>query len=130
VHQLLVGMFGLNSDTNSALRVLVAQYFQLVEPADLCVLPGPIVKDLAVQDAIYKHMFNEAILWPIPPLSYRTRVLKMILSLIDEAFSDPEQDVCDPSGFPDSSANPSSESLPASCVDPSFPPHNLCSSFN
>ncbi|EEP77267.1 conserved hypothetical protein [Uncinocarpus reesii 1704] len=37
-------------------------------------------------------MFNEAAIWPIPPVDYRSRVLKSVLSRIEDAFTDPEED--------------------------------------
>lgn len=72
---------------------LVRQFHQQVDPH---LLPLPQGRDLvhpAVQSAIYEHMFNEASVWPIPPVHYQTRVLKMILSRVEEAISDPEEDV-------------------------------------
>lgn len=81
-------------DEEAALRVLIAQYFQLIEPQNLQILPGPLLKKPVVQAAIYEHMFNDVVLWPIPPVTYRTRVLKMIISQIEEAYSDLEEDVC------------------------------------
>lgn len=76
---------------------LVAQYFQLVEPRDLCVPSAEAIVRPAVQSAIYEQMFNEATVWPLPPIGYRTRVLKMIISRIEESISDPEEDVRSPS---------------------------------
>ncbi|KAF7122809.1 hypothetical protein CNMCM5793_000919 [Aspergillus hiratsukae] len=46
----------------------------------------------ATQSALYERMFNEAVLWPIPPVNYRARVLKIILSILEEFISDPEED--------------------------------------
>ncbi|KAL1963214.1 hypothetical protein VTN77DRAFT_8539 [Rasamsonia byssochlamydoides] len=71
---------------------LVAQYFQLVEPWDLRIPSADTLKDPAVQAAIYEQMFNENNIDPIPPVNYRTRVLKTILSRIEESLSSPEED--------------------------------------
>jgi hypothetical protein len=92
--QWIEGISQLQLGEEASLRLLIAQYFQLVEPQNLQILPGPSLKKPAVQAAIYEHMFNEVVLWPIPPATYRTRVLKMIISRIEESFSDPEEDVC------------------------------------
>lgn len=90
-------MSALSGDDEACLRKLVAQYFQLVEPRDLCVPSADAIVNPAVQAAIYERMFNQDTLWPIPPASYRTRVLKMILSRIEESISNPEEDVRTPS---------------------------------
>ncbi|OXV05938.1 hypothetical protein Egran_06295 [Elaphomyces granulatus] len=90
--QWIEGISQLQLDEEASLGSLIAQYFQLVEPQNLQILPGPSLKKPVVQAAIYEHMFNEAVLWPIPPATYRTRVLKMIISRIEESFSDPEED--------------------------------------
>ncbi|EAW20953.1 protein-lysine N-methyltransferase [Aspergillus fischeri NRRL 181] len=71
---------------------LVAQYFQQVEPHLLEFPDGRTMIKSAAQSALYERMFNEAALWPIPPLNYRARVLKNILSLLEESISDPEED--------------------------------------
>ena len=77
----------------SVIDKLTAQYFQLVDPRDLK-LPGrDVIVQPAMQRAIYEKMFNESILWPIPPVGYRTRVLKMIVTQIEECISNPEEDV-------------------------------------
>ncbi|KAF7177157.1 hypothetical protein CNMCM7691_004891 [Aspergillus felis] len=71
---------------------LVAQYFQQVEPHLLEFPDGRTMIKSATQSALYERMFNEAVLWPIPPLNYRARVLKIILSILEESISDPEED--------------------------------------
>ncbi|KAJ5251013.1 hypothetical protein N7489_001423 [Penicillium chrysogenum] len=71
---------------------LAAQYFQLVELQQLALPPGPVLIQPAVQAALYERMFNENAVFPIPPDSYRSRVLKQILSRIEESITDPEED--------------------------------------
>ncbi|KAJ5782131.1 hypothetical protein N7457_003905 [Penicillium paradoxum] len=71
---------------------LAAQYFQLVELQNLALPPGPVLIQPAVQAALYERMFNENAVFPIPPDSYRSRVLKQILSRIEESITDPEED--------------------------------------
>ncbi|OAL67614.1 hypothetical protein A7C99_0740 [Trichophyton rubrum] len=76
----------------SGLRILAAQYFQAVEVRSLRFPPGNVLLQLPVQQWINQNMFCEDTVWPLPPLNYRTRVLKMILSTIEESFTDPEED--------------------------------------
>lgn len=78
---------------------LAAQYFQLVELQNLALPPGPVLIQPAVQAALYERMFNENAVFPIPPDSYRSRVLKQILSRIEESITNPEEDVCLPTCF-------------------------------
>lgn len=75
---------------------LAAQYFQLVELQNLALPSGPVLIQPAVQAALYERMFNENAVFPIPPDSYRSRVLKQILSRIEESIINPEEDVCLP----------------------------------
>ena len=87
--------------------ILVAQYFQQVPPPQLSVPDGPTLLQPAVQTSLYKRMFDTTNAnadtdtntgpgtgnWPLPPASYQTRVLKMIITRMEESISDPE-DVC------------------------------------
>ncbi|KAJ5175550.1 uncharacterized protein N7482_001427 [Penicillium canariense] len=72
-------------------RKLAAQYFQLVDPAQLDLPPGNVLVRSAVQDALYERMFDES-LAPLPPAAYRTRVLKLVTARIEESIVDPDQD--------------------------------------
>lgn len=76
------------------IRALVAQYFQLVDPQNLSIPPGSILVQPQVQEALYRRMFEET-LTPLPPATYRTRVLKLLLARIEESLTDPEEDVCE-----------------------------------
>lgn len=80
---------------SDAIRILVAQYFQLVDPPHLALPSGNVLIQAAVQEALYELMFDEAIT-PLPPATYRLRVLKLILARIEESFTDPDKDVCHP----------------------------------
>ncbi|KAJ6098649.1 hypothetical protein N7467_000184 [Penicillium canescens] len=75
-----------------SIRKLAAQYFQLVDLQHLALPPGPVLVQPDVQAAIYERMFNETTVFPIPPANYRSRVLKLILSRIEESITDPEED--------------------------------------
>lgn len=74
------------------IRLLVVQYFQLVDPPHLAIPPGDVLVQPDVQQALNEQMFEES-LTPLPPATYRTRVLKLILARIEEFFTDPEEDV-------------------------------------
>lgn len=74
------------------IRTLAVQYFQLVDPQNLATPPGHVLVQPAIQQALYERMFDES-LNPLPPATYRTRVLKLILARIEESFTDPEEDV-------------------------------------
>ncbi|KAJ5180825.1 hypothetical protein N7492_004035 [Penicillium capsulatum] len=74
-----------------AIQLLAAQYFQLVDPPHLAIPPGHVLVRPETQTALYERMFDEA-LTPLPPATYRTRVLKLIIARIEESISDPEED--------------------------------------
>ena len=75
-----------------AIHILAAQYFQLVEPPNLAIPPGYVLERPDVQTVLYERMFDEA-LTPLPPATYRTRVLKLIIARIEDSISNPEEDV-------------------------------------
>ncbi|EEH48232.1 protein-lysine N-methyltransferase [Paracoccidioides brasiliensis Pb18] len=72
--------------------LLVAQYLQLLEPQHLSFPPTNVLIKPAVQQLIYQTMFNETQIWPIPPPNYRIRVLRILISRLEESISDPEED--------------------------------------
>ncbi|KAL4994119.1 putative methyltransferase-domain-containing protein [Aspergillus recurvatus] len=74
------------------IALLTAQYFQQVDPPSISLPDGPALISPIIQSAIYESMFNEDTAWPLPPASYQTRVLKMIIARIEESISDPEED--------------------------------------
>lgn len=86
--------------------LLVAQYFQQVPPPQLSLPDGPTLLQPAVQTSLYERMFADTDTNTnadtgtgtetgnyLPPASYQTRVLKMIITRMEESISDPE-DVC------------------------------------
>ena len=88
--------------------ILVAQYFQQVPPPQLSLPDGPTLLQPAVQTSLYERMFADTDTNTnadpdpdtgtetgncLPPASYQTRVLKMIITRLEESISDPE-DVC------------------------------------
>ncbi|KAL2808951.1 putative methyltransferase-domain-containing protein [Aspergillus granulosus] len=74
------------------IALLAAQYFEQIDPPNLSLPDGPTLVSPAIQNAIYENMFNEDTAWPLPPTSYQTRVLKVIITRIEESISDPEED--------------------------------------
>jgi hypothetical protein len=83
----------LSAEDASQISILSAQYFQLVAPDSLALPPKESIIKPNVQATIYENLFNEAVNWPIPPVRYRTRVLKAILARIEESITNPDEDV-------------------------------------
>lgn len=75
---------------------LVAQYFELVDLRNLTIPPSSVLKNPVTQNRLYDEMFNEDALAPvIPPAAYRLRLLKKVISVIEnDQRWDPEEDVC------------------------------------
>ncbi|KAJ5621977.1 hypothetical protein N7528_005209 [Penicillium herquei] len=73
------------------IRTLTAQYFQLVDPPHLSLPPDNVLLRPEVQTALYEHMFDES-LTPLPPTTYRTRILKLLIARLENAITDPEED--------------------------------------
>jgi protein-lysine N-methyltransferase EEF2KMT len=69
------------------------QYFQLLGPEQLEWPSGDVLKDPEVQAWIYHNIFSESASHNAPPDRYRLRVLKNLLSIIESAVKDPDEDV-------------------------------------
>ncbi|KAJ5273888.1 hypothetical protein N7478_009013 [Penicillium angulare] len=69
---------------------LSAQYFQLVDPPELTIPPDDVLVRPEVQHALYKHMFDES-LTPLPPTTYRSRILKLLLARIENGIQNPDE---------------------------------------
>ena len=72
------------------LAIFRRQYFQLVDPAQLRWPEGNILKTPEVQSWIFSHLFDAE---KMPPERYRLRVLKTMVSKLERAIDDPEEDV-------------------------------------
>ena len=83
----------LSAEEEAALRLLRAQYFQLVEHQFLSIPRNDVLIKPDAQESIYQDMFNESTVWPIPPASYRRRVLKSLLLRLEQSIVDPDEDV-------------------------------------
>jgi hypothetical protein len=80
----------------SQLRILQRQYFQLVEPQQLRWLDDAILKLPEVQSWLFQHLFDTANITSPPPDRYQLRVLKLLISKLERAITDPEEDVRSP----------------------------------
>ena len=69
------------------------QYLQLVEPSQLKWLEGNVIKASEVQAWIFDHLFSADHNATLPPDRYRLRVLKVLISKLEKAIDDPEEDV-------------------------------------
>ncbi|KAF1997102.1 hypothetical protein P154DRAFT_441978 [Amniculicola lignicola CBS 123094] len=86
----------MDTDTYSRLNVLRRQFLQLVEPTQLR-WPGPaVLKHSEVQKWLSSNLFDRSQGLP-PPERYQLRVLKTLISKIENAIDDPEEDVRMPS---------------------------------
>jgi hypothetical protein len=79
--------------SGKGLALLAAQYFQVVDINALCIPKDTVLIAPEAQEWIWQNMFDEDSVWPLPPVNYRTRVLKMLLSRIEQSVTDPEEDV-------------------------------------
>ena len=78
------------------IEILCRQFLQVLEP-ELLAIPGPeMLRKLDVQQLLYKQMFCTQNLMFAPSSRYQLRVLKALVSKIEQSISDPEEDV----GFP------------------------------
>ncbi|KAL5117589.1 hypothetical protein ACEQ8H_004482 [Pleosporales sp. CAS-2024a] len=74
------------------LRVLRRQYFQLVEPHQLRWPDNVTLKMPTVQAWLVREMFDAEQIKSPPPDRYQLRVLKLLISKLEAAMEDPEED--------------------------------------
>ena len=74
-------------------ELLRRQYLQLQDPRQLAVPGSSVIKAPEIQSQIYRTMFRDDSLKFPPPPRYRLRVLKRIMAAIEQAITDPEEDV-------------------------------------
>lgn len=75
------------------LAIFRRQYLQLVDPSQLRWLEGHAIKAADIQSWIFQHMFSADHNATLPPDRYRLRVLKVLISKLERAIDDPEEDV-------------------------------------
>ena len=88
-------MCELTVDHNSRreLEILRCQYFQLIEPPQLKWPDSQTLKAANVQSWIFDNFFNsDKVAFP-PPERYQQRVLKLLVSKLEVAIDNPEEDV-------------------------------------
>ena len=81
-------------NTQTTLDKIRRQYLQLVDPALLVWPDTNILKTPQVQLWLFENMFNIDKFSTAPPERYRLRVLKPLISKLEKAIEDPEEDVC------------------------------------
>lgn len=86
-------MMETEKDVQKQLTILRRQYFQLVEPPQLRWPVDSVLKVSSVQSWMYRHFFDAASVPVLPPSRYRLRVLKSLISKLEGAIEDPEEDV-------------------------------------
>ncbi|KAF1917317.1 hypothetical protein BDU57DRAFT_160877 [Ampelomyces quisqualis] len=82
-----------DANTTLQLQVLQRQYFQLVELHQLRWPDDATLKQPDVQGWMFHEMFDAEKLKSPPPDRYQLRVLKMLISKLEKAIDDPEEDV-------------------------------------
>ncbi|KAI1506445.1 putative methyltransferase-domain-containing protein [Biscogniauxia marginata] len=81
-----------NNDVDSQLLLLRRQYLQQFEPDFLAWPPPKLLKSADAQAWLHKHLFDASRNARLPPVRYQLRVLKPLLSKIEKAVQDPEED--------------------------------------
>lgn len=77
----------------SRLQLFRRQYLQLLEPRDIKFPDDSLLRDEHVQAWLFEHCFDTERNPRSPPPRYRMRVLKLLVTRIEQAVLDPEQDV-------------------------------------
>ena len=84
----------MDANIRTKLNTLRRQYLQLVEPNKLRWPDAATLKAPDVQSWIYTNLFTSDTNSALPPERYQLRVLKLLISKIEKAIDDPEEDVC------------------------------------
>lgn len=69
------------------------QYLQLFQPDFLSWPPKELLRDVGVQTWLYNNLFNNEKYPRLPSERYQLRVLKPLLSKIEQSIENPEEDV-------------------------------------
>jgi hypothetical protein len=78
--------------------LLRRQFLQLLDPEILAIPPRDVLRVPVVQHELFNTMFRQGFLEFPPTDRYQLRVLKKLVSELEQAIVDPEEDV----GFPTS----------------------------
>lgn len=85
-----------DATTTRQLQVLQRQYFQLVEPQNLSWPEEDSLRQPDIQAWMFREMFDSERIKSPPPDRYQLRVLKLLISKLERAIKDPEEDVRPP----------------------------------
>lgn len=75
------------------INLLRRQFLQLLDPSALNVPESQVLKRPEIQNQIYALMFRDDSLQYSPPSRYRLRVLKLLVTALENAMDDPDEDV-------------------------------------
>ena len=81
------------SHLHPKIELLRRQYLQLLDPGSLSLPEPQILKRPEIQSQMYVSMFRDSSVPYPPPVRYRFRVLKRLVSALEEAMEDPDEDV-------------------------------------
>ncbi|KAK7538559.1 putative methyltransferase-domain-containing protein [Phyllosticta citribraziliensis] len=82
----------LHADEEQELQIFCRQYLQLVDADSLAWPASQVLKKAHVQQWLFQHMFDQDWTQYLPPERYQARVLKKLMTRIEEAIEDPEED--------------------------------------
>lgn len=82
-------------DIDPQLKLLRRQYFQLFQPEFLAWPHPQLLRQADAQAWLYKHLFDESRNARLPPERYQLRVLRPLVTKIEKAIQDPDEDVID-----------------------------------
>ena len=81
-------------DGTISVQLLRRQYLQLLEPNRLAIPTPEIIRLPTVQRQIFESMFDEIKVPFLPPPRYQFRVLKILITAMEKAIIEPDEDVC------------------------------------
>ncbi|KAL8706694.1 MAG: hypothetical protein Q9225_007925, partial [Loekoesia sp. 1 TL-2023] len=68
------------------------KYLQMIDPLEIAFPYGELIKPLPVQDWLVRNMFDKRRLENLPTARYTFRIMKKLLSILEDAMEDPEED--------------------------------------
>ena len=83
----------LSAQESDQIELLRRQYLQLLEPEMLAIPSPAMLRRPDVQRQLYERMFRSDNLMFVPNSRYQLRVLKKLITRIENTISDPEEDV-------------------------------------
>jgi hypothetical protein len=90
-------MLNIPSKDSTSLDLFKRQFLQLVPIRDLQWPQPAVLKEITAQRWLYTHLFDSNNVKYSPPERYQLQVLEQLLKTIEEAISDPDEDVGKPS---------------------------------